>query len=137
MSEQENVAILQQAYEYWNENREQAFKNWMDLMSEDVRFRSLADGHPGMEFTRSCDSKNDVLRYFEELASEWEMVYFKMDEFIAQGDRVVAIGQCHWRHVRTGKDIETLKVDIFTMRDSKIVDVFELYDTKKAIDATE
>ena len=31
----------------------------------------------GMEFTRLCNCKNDVLRYFEELSSDWELIYYK------------------------------------------------------------
>ena len=34
---------------------------------------------------------------------------------------------------KTGKIVETPKVDIITMEDSKIVDFFELYDTAKAL----
>ena len=137
MSEKGNVAILKEAYEYWNTNKEQAFENWMDLLSDDVQFKSLADGHKGMEFTRSCHCKNDVLGYFKELAGEWEMIQYKIDEYIAQGDRVVAIGSCHWRYVKTGKEVKTPKVDIITMKDSKIIDFFELYDTARAIACTE
>ena len=136
MREDNNVAVLKKAYAHWSENKETAFQNWMDLLADNVRFRSLADGHEAMAFTRTCNCKNDVLRYFEELASEWDMVDFQMDEFVAQGDRVVAIGNCHWRHMKTGKDVLTPKVDIFTMQDGKIVDIFELYDTHKAITAT-
>ncbi len=136
MSEKENAAVLKEAYEYWNTNKEHAFQNWMDLMADDVQFRSLADGLEGMEFTRQCKCKNDVYRYFEELAADWEMVYFKMDEFVAQGNRVVAIGNCKWRHTKTGKEVETPKVDIFTMEKSKIVDFMEMYDTARAIACT-
>lgn len=137
MTGRDNVAILKEAYDYWNKNKEQAFDNWMNLLSDDVRFKSLADGHEGMEFTRACNCKNDVLRYFEELAGEWEMVHYTVHEYIAEGDRVVAIGNCHWRYLKTGKEVETPKVDIITMRESKIVDFFELYDTKRAIACTE
>ena len=136
MTEKENVAILKEAYEYWNKNKERAFENWMNLLADDIQFRSLADGHEGMEFTRACHCKADVLRYFEELAGKWEMIHYTIDEFVAQGDRVVAIGKCHWRYIATGKEVETPKVDIITMRDSKIVDFFELYDTQRAIACT-
>ena len=133
MSEEDNVAILKKAYEYWNENKEKAFENWMDLMSEDINFRSIADGASGMEFSRPCNCKSDVLRYFQELAGEWEMIHYTVNEYIAQGDRVVAVGHCKWRHRKTGRDVETPKVDIITMKDSKMVDFYELYDTAKAI----
>ena len=102
-------------------------------MSEDIKFESIADGAKGMEFTRCCRCKNDVLSYFQELASEWEMIHYTVNEYIAQGDRIVAIGSCGWRHRKTGKEIETPKADIITMKDSKIVDFYEFYDTAKVI----
>ena len=133
MSEENNVAILKKAYQYWDDNREQAFENWMNLMSEDVKFESIADGAKGMEFTRSCNCKNDVLGYFQELAAEWEMIHYTVNEYIAQGDRIVALGTCGWRHRKTGKEVDTPKADIIRMKDSKIVDFYEFYDTAKAI----
>ena len=133
MSEENNVEILKEAYRYWNDNKEKAFENWMDLISEDIKFESIADGAKGMEFTRKCGCKNDVLRYFQELAEEWEMKHFTINEYIAQGDRVVAIGSCSWIHRKTGNLVDTPKVDIITMRNSKIVEFYELYDTAKAI----
>lgn len=136
MTENKNVEILKTVYEQWNTHKEQAFEHWMDLMAEDVQFSSLADGIEGMEFSRRCDCKKDVYRYFEEIAADWQMVYFKMDEYIAQGDRVVAIGNCKWRHNRTGKEVESPKVDIFTMKNSKIVSFMEYFDTARAVACT-
>ncbi len=136
MNEKKNTAILKEAYAHWDENKEQAFQHWMDLLSDDVNFRSLADGHEGMEFTRKCNCKSEVRKYFVELARDWAMISFKMTEFIAQGDRVVAIGSCKWKYIKTGKEVETPKVDIFTMRNSKIVDFMEMYDTARVIACT-
>lgn len=137
MNEEDNITILKETYQYWNNNKEQAFENWMNLMSEDVKFESIADGAQGMEFTRCCNCKDDVLRYFHELASEWEMIQYTVNEYIASGDRVVAIGNCGWRNRKTGKVIDTPKTDIIRMKDSKIADFYEFYDTAKAIEASQ
>ena len=137
MSETDNIAVLKEAYQYWNNNKEKAFENWMDMMSDDVKFESIADGASGMEFTRSCNCKNDVLRYFQELAGEWEMIHYTVNEFIAQGDRVVALCRCEWKSRKTGKIVDTPKADILRMKDSKIVGFYEFYDTGKAIAATQ
>ncbi|MCB1864188.1 MAG: nuclear transport factor 2 family protein [Chromatiales bacterium] len=136
MSESENVAILKAGYDHWNVNREQAFDSWLGLIAEDIRFRSLANGLDGMAFTTECNCKEDMLRYFQGLAADWEMLHYTIDEYVAQGDRVVAIGSCGWRHRATGKELETPKVDLVTMRDGKITDFFELYDTARAIACT-
>lgn len=137
MQEQTNAALLKQAYEYWDENKEQAFENWMNMIADDVSFSSLANGIAGMEFTRHCNCKNDVFRYFEELARDWEMLDFKMTEFVSQGDRVVAIGSCKWRFSKTGKEVESPKVDIFRLKDGKIVEFMEMFDTARAVACTQ
>ena len=103
MSEEDNVAILKEAYSYWNENKEKAFENWMELMSDNVKLKSLADGVKGMEFSRPSSCKTDVLRYFQELANEWELIHYTVNEYIAQGDRVVAVGNCRWKYRKLEK----------------------------------
>ena len=131
MTEDENVEILREGYKLWNDSKAESVGYWINLITDDVKWRSLADGVAGMEFTRVCNCKNDVVRYFEELGREWEMIHYTVFEFIAQGDRVVMVGSCAWRNKKTPK------VDIIRMRDSKIIEFQELYDTAKAISASQ
>ncbi len=135
MSEQQNVEILRRGYALWNDTKADSVAHWLDLIADDVQWRSIADGATGMEFTGACKSKADVERYFAELAGQWAMNYYTVDEFIAQGDRVVMVGKCGWRNKKTGATLDTPKVDIIRMRDSQIVEFFELYDTAKALAA--
>jgi ketosteroid isomerase-like protein len=135
MSEKENVEILRHAYELWNDTKADSVRHWLDLIADDVKWRSLAAGETGMEFTRDYDNKAGVERYFADLGSQWSMNYYTVDEFIAQGDRVVMVGRCGWRNKKTGATVATPKVDILTIRDSRIVDFFELYDTAKVLAA--
>jgi ketosteroid isomerase-like protein len=135
MSEQENVEILRRAYALWNDSKANSVGHWLDLIADDVQWRSLADGATGMEFTGACNGKADVQRYFADLAGQWAMNHYTVYEFIAQGDRVVMIGSCGWRNKKTGAAVDTPKVDIIRMRDGRIVDFFELYDTGKTLAA--
>lgn len=136
MTTEENVKILREGYKLWNNSKAESVDYWMNLIADDVKWHSLADGAAGMEFTRACSCKNDVVHYFEELGKEWEMIHYTVFEFIAQSDRVVMVGNCAWKNKRTGKALETPKVDVIRMRDSKIVEFQEFYDTAKAIAAT-
>ena len=135
--ENDNVAILKEAYRLWHEGRADSMEHWMGLMTDDIDFRSLAGGNKGMEFTKECCCKDEVRGYFEGLGADWEMVYYNADEFVAQGNRVVMIGSCSWRHRKTGNVVDTPKVDIFRMRDGKIAAFFELYDTAQIVAATQ
>lgn len=135
MAEPDNVRILKAAYALWNGSKAKSVEHWLDLVTDDVTWKSLANGAVGMEFTADCNCKYDVQRYFENLGRDWEMVHYTVDEYIAQGDRVVALARCHWRHRHTGLHVETPKADIIRMRNSKIVEFFEFYDTAKALAA--
>ncbi len=136
MSEEErNVSILRDVYEKWNETKGARADIWLNVMADDVDFRSLAEGQENLEFTSRRSAKEEVADYLRGLNELMEMVHYTVDEYVAQGDRVVAIGSTAWRNRRTGKEFETPKVDIIRVRDGKIVEFFELYDTTIALSA--
>jgi uncharacterized protein len=134
MSQEEtNVSLLKEAYKKWHDTKAGSAAHWLSLMTDDIQFRSLAAGAPRMEFTRTSTCKNDVKDYFTQLTSEWEMIRYDIDEYIAQGDRVVALGSCVYRNKKTGKILETPKADFHRFRDGKMCEFFEFYDTAQAI----
>lgn len=102
-------------------------------MTDDVQFGSLAGGAIKMQFTRPSCCKDDVKQYFTGLTSEWEMIYYRVDEYIAQGDRVVALAQVSFKHKITAKTLVTPKADVHRFRDGKICEFFEFYDTASAL----
>lgn len=132
-TEDSNVAVLKEAYRQWHDTKAGSVDHWLALMTDDVKFRSLAEGAKPMEFTRTSTCKDDVKRYFAGLTGDWQMIYYRMDEYIAQGDRVVALGSCSFEHKKTGKILETPKADFHKFRDGKICEFFEFYDTARAI----
>jgi ketosteroid isomerase-like protein len=134
MSREEiHVELLKEAYKKWHDTKAGSVDHWLDLMTEDVKFRSLAAGAAKMEFTRTSTCKDEVKRYFTELTSQWEMIHYVIDEYIAQRERVVALGNCSFKHKQTGKILETPKADFHNIRDGKICEFFEFYDTAQAI----
>jgi len=132
----ENVAKLKHAYSLWDKTKGQDTTMWTALFAENVRFRSLAAGRPGLEFTLDCHSHGDVARYFQGLTGEWEMIHYTTNTFAADGDRVVMLGTTAWKHKKTGKEFDTPKVDLFTFRDGHVVEFFEFYDTEKILGAS-
>jgi uncharacterized protein len=75
-----------------------------------------------------------VKHYFAGLTASWEMIYYRIDEYIAQGDRVVALGHISFKNKNTGKILETPKADFHKFRNGKICEFFEFYDTAQAIE---
>jgi uncharacterized protein len=133
MSQEVHVGLLKQAYGKWHETKGGSVEHWLSLMTDDVKFGSLAAGAAGMEFTCTRTSKDQVRIYFAELGRHWEMIRYTVDDYIAQGDRVVAVGSCAFRNKDTGKVLETPKADFHRFRDGKICEFFEFYDTAQAI----
>ena len=134
-TESENVSVLKEAYAQWAGHKGADCACWMNIIADDASLGSLANGSPEMVFSAPRSSKAQILDYLNELTRDWEMVSFDMNDFIAQGDRVVAIGRVAWRNKATGKVADTPKVDIWRFQDGKAVDMVEFYDTARAFAA--
>jgi len=131
--EERHVSLHKEAYKKWHETKAGSVEHWLELMTDDIQFRSLGSGAPKREFTRTSTCKEEVKDYFSQLTSEWEMIHYTIDEYIAQGDRVVALGHCGFRNKRTGKVLETPKADFHRFRNGKMCEFFEFYDTAQLI----
>lgn len=129
------VQRLNDEYLRWGESRGETVQSWLALLDDNVKWSSLAGGSRGMEFTRDASSKAEVARYFEELANDWEMLYFTVEEIISQGDRIVVRSRCGWKSKQTGKTAETPKVDFIRVKNGKITEFMEFYDTAVAFAA--
>lgn len=129
--EEENVALLRKLYAIWDDSKASP-DTFFDHLHQEVRWTSLSNGAPGMEFTKPFTGKDSALAYFGELGRTWQMNFYRAKDFIAEGDRVVVISECSWTHRLTGRTIETPKVDILTLRDGLVTDVQEFYDTARA-----
>jgi len=135
-AESDNLALIREAYQQWHDSRGASVGKWLDLMSHGVRFRSLAGGAAGLEFSRDCANRDEVARYFAELGNDWDMIHYTVDELIAQGDRVIMLGSCGWKNRRTGIAVQTPKADFLRMKDGKVIEFFEFFDTAKAMVAS-
>jgi uncharacterized protein len=74
-------------------------------------------------------SREEFGRYFEGLRTDWEMIHYTTDQFVAEGAVVVMRGSTAWRHRKTGREVDTPKADFVTFRDGKIVEFYEFYET--------
>ena len=110
-----------------------AVQQWLDLCAEEMDFRSLGQGGEGLEFAERRSSKAGVGEYLGQLVRDWDMVFYQVDDFIADGDRVAVVCRCSWTNRTTGKTVETPKVDIWHFRDGKAVYFMEYFDTHAAI----
>lgn len=135
--ETRNVETLRNLYAHWNATKGAGVDHWMNCIADAVSFGSLAHGRPdSLAFTKARQGREDVRHFLEELAGDWSMIDYVVDQYVAESDRVVAIGRMSWRNKRTGKIIDSPKLDIWRFNDAgKATEFFEYYDTAAAIAA--
>jgi len=127
MNEQRNTEIVKQAYNNFKNGDIQAV---LSLISEDVDWRLPAvENMPQSGQRRGI---NQVTEFFSLLADTQESKEFEPREFIAQGDRVVALGHYVWQAKSTGREFESNFVHVFTVRDGKVIGFDEYFDTATA-----
>lgn len=124
-----NKAILKDAFERWHQTKGGSVDHWMSILADEVDFRSLADGKPGLEFTARRRSRDEVGEYMSGLIGMFEMVHYTVDFYVAEDDRVIAVGSTSWRNRETGETFDTPKADSVRFKDGKITEFYEIYDT--------
>jgi ketosteroid isomerase-like protein len=131
-----NVELLREAYASWQASKGDP-AGWFGIIHDDIKLNSLPGGHPPLEFSAPRKGVEELKAYLDSLTSDWSMNFHRFDEFIADGDRVVAVGHVSWTNKRTGKTVESPKVDVWRFRDGKAVEFNEFFDTAKAAAAAQ
>ena len=130
MSEQDNVEVVKRAYENFKTGDIGAL---LGQVSEDVDWRlPEIEGAP---FAGARKGRGQVSEFFTSLADTQDVLSFEPREFVAQGDKVVALGTYGWRVKTTGRDWAGDFAHVFTVRDGKIAGFHEYMDTAAAADA--
>jgi ketosteroid isomerase-like protein len=127
MSEQENVSVVERAYESFKRGD---IASLLDLLTDDVDWRL-----PEMEnipFAGRRSGRERVAGFFADLAESQESVKFEPREFVAQGDKVVALGSYVWRVKKNGREYGGDWAHVFTVREGKVAGFQEYMDTAAA-----
>jgi hypothetical protein len=125
MSVEDNVALMRSLYEaYSRRNPAPLFEN----LSEAVQFHFVA--HPDhFTFAGSHTGKDGVQRALELIAQEYDWLVYQARDFIAEGDRVVALTDGVIQHRASGKELPMRMVDIIRIEDGRIVEFTEFFDS--------
>lgn len=133
--DQRHVEKLKEMYRLWSLSKGANTRPWIELLGDSISFRSLGATAPAIGFSRNGTSPADVERYFTELARNWEMLEYQVEEMIADADRVAVLARCSWRNRHTGKVADTMKADFFRFAGDRVVEFAELFDTAGALAA--
>ena len=127
MNEQENTKVVQQAYDYFKSGNIQGV---LGLMADDVDWR--LPNIENMPHSGTRKGVEQVAEFFSTLAELQDTKQFDPKEYIAQGDKVVALGHYVWNVKATNREFESDFAHVFTVRDGKITGFDEYFDTTTA-----
>ena len=99
----------------------------LNLFTDDIEWTT-----PNVDnafFGGTINGRDTVGEFFTKLAETEDYSIFEPQEFIASGDKVVVIGTSKATVLETGRDFNTDWVHIFTIRDSKVSNFLEFFDT--------
>ena len=124
MGERENTQLVKQGYQHFKNGDIQGL---LGLLSEDVEWTQFEI--EGVPFSGTRRGPERVGEFFSQVFDTEEPLQFEPREFVAQGDKVVALGHHAWRVKSTGREYETDFVHVFTVRDGKVAKYQEFMDT--------
>lgn len=131
MSEQENVRLVRAAYDAFQRGDiAGVLANFTEDAEWETPGSSDAIPHAGRKRGHA-----EITEFFTTLAASEEITHFEPREFVAQGDKVVVIGNYKGTVRATGRGYDIDWLQVFTARDGKLTSFREYLDTAALADA--
>jgi uncharacterized protein len=125
----DNRTALANAYASWSESKGASADGFLALLADDVEMRSVLSPELSDDLAANRLTKAEAEDYFAVIARDWDMVSYDVDRFIGDGDNIVMVGRCHWRHKATGREVDSPKVDIWHFEGGKATSFLEMFDS--------
>ena len=126
MSE-DSAAVLRRGYEAFLRGD---IEGVLNLLADDIEWEVPVV--PGSGFGGIYRGKAAVAEFFGQLAAAEDILSFEPQDFIAQGERVAAIGRSRGRVRLTGTVVELAWIHVVTVQNGKMTRFFEMFDTAAA-----
>ena len=120
-----NLAVLGKIYKAYSRGNPDQL---LSAMSEDVRFGLVAQ-QEHFRFGGVRKGKRWARRVISEINEDYHWLKYEVREYIAQKDRVVALTGGRVKHRASGRVMTVDLVDVVRMKDGKIVEFTEHFDT--------
>jgi ketosteroid isomerase-like protein len=131
MAESENVQVVKDAYEAF---KREDLPGLLEIFSEDIDWQT--PGSPdAIPYAGNKRGRDEVTAFFVTLAETEEITHFEPREFIAQGERVVVLGNYKGRIRSNKREFDLDWLHIFTVNGGKITSFREFVDTAALADA--
>ncbi|CAG2156830.1 hypothetical protein LMG31506_05827 [Cupriavidus yeoncheonensis] len=119
-----SLSVVKAAYDAFGRGDVPAI---LDLLADKVDWKML--GPPAIPYTGQRGSKEEVARFFAEVAQADEMQSFEPREFIEAGENVTVLGFERFMSRPEGRLVETEWIHVFTVHDGKVTRWRGCYDT--------
>lgn len=124
MNIEQNKQLVMRGYQFFQDGN---IEGLLQLFSDDIEWQGYQSEF--VPFSRDYHGRQDVAQFFAELGQAQEANLFEPQEVIAEGDKVVVMGEAEWTIRATGTHYGYPWVHVFTVRDGKIARFQQYYDT--------
>ncbi len=124
MDTSENVEIVKAAYAAFLRGDVPAL---LALMDENIDWKPVTGAAPHVPTAGARRGTAQVAEFFKAVAQSFNFTQFEPREFVAERDRVVALG--HYAATTTSGRIESDFVMVFTIRNGKVTAFQEFTDS--------
>ena len=128
MSGQENERVARAVFECFGRGD---MEGMLALVDEGVVWRMEGDAGV-VPYAGERRGHAGVVEFFQRLGGNVEFESFEPREFVAQGDKVIALGTYRWRVKQTGREYGGDWAHVFTVRDGQIKSFHEYMDSDAA-----
>lgn len=128
MSEQQNLEVVRRGYDAFGRGDMDAL-----LSSFDEQIEWVTPGPQDLATSGRRRGRQQVAEFFAAVNEIFDIQRFEPKEFIAQGDRVMVLGDETVRVKATGKVLDDDWAHVFTLRNGKIVAFQEYIDTAAVV----
>lgn len=125
MQEAQNTKVVQDAYAAFGRGDVEALLGYFD---ENIVWKPVTGVAGHVPTAGERRGKASVGEFFKIVSEQVNFLRFEPREFVAQGDKVVAIGH-YVAKVPTGRGFESDFVMVFALRDGKVVQFQEFSDS--------
>ena len=131
MQEAQHVAVVKEAYEAFGRGDIPAL---IERLDDSIVWKGVYGAGPHVPTSGERRGKNQVAEFFKQVAATVNFSSFEPKEFIATGDKVVALGHYTATTTPVGRKFDSDFAMVFTFRNGKIVE-FQEFMNSAAIDA--
>lgn len=124
MDAQQNKQRVQESYRLYQNGD---IRGIIERCHDDIEWTSPESDV--LPFAGSFHGKQGIADFFSRLDATLQATRFEPREFVAEGDKVVVLGQATWLAKPTGRSFDVPWVHVFTMRDGKVARFEAFTDT--------